>query len=307
MAQAAVTSMKNGAISTDGGGKLSSASIIALNAGSDSFAFCSSHDSPAIFCQLGLRINGCTVPRQFMMTPIPRRPIAATRLAPLSLALHIPAICSVHGICLMGDCNMVKAMGTPVSRLNRPIQPNSSHSSKKSVVSSNTPCPTLPMARPIPTSSGSVAVVPGTSSPSIDLCNTVREVEKPKAPARKPSSTSRAISAMSASVGSSLSAPRCPMTKARNAPCGTCVPISMVRGRRSSASRYSGKVSQSHFIPSANAVPGISSTPSIRPMSQSCLSFFAGAKPTPQLPMTTVVTPCQLDGPISLSQVAWPS
>ncbi len=33
----------------------------------------------------------------------------------------------------------------------------------------------------------------------------------------------------------------------------------------------------------------------------------AGAKPTPQLPMTTVVTPCQLEGAISGSQVAWPS
>ena len=32
-----------------------------------------------------------------------------------------------------------------------------------------------------------------------------------------------------------------------------------------------------------------------------------GAKPTPQLPMTTVVTPCQLEGAISGSQVAWPS
>ena len=32
-----------------------------------------------------------------------------------------------------------------------------------------------------------------------------------------------------------------------------------------------------------------------------------GAKPTPQLPITTVVAPCQLDGVISGSHVAWPS
>ena len=32
-----------------------------------------------------------------------------------------------------------------------------------------------------------------------------------------------------------------------------------------------------------------------------------GANPTPQLPITTVVTPCQIDGVSSGSHVAWPS
>ena len=32
-----------------------------------------------------------------------------------------------------------------------------------------------------------------------------------------------------------------------------------------------------------------------------------GGKPTPQLPITTVVTPCQIDGLRSGSHVAWPS
>ena len=32
-----------------------------------------------------------------------------------------------------------------------------------------------------------------------------------------------------------------------------------------------------------------------------------GAKPTPQLPITTVVTPCHDDGARWASQVAWPS
>lgn len=68
-----------------------------------------------------------------------------------------------------------------------------------------------------------------------------------------------------------------------------------------------GKVSQFQVMPSASAVPGMSSTPSIKPISQSCRSGFVGAKPTPQLPITTVVTPCQLEGAISWSQVAWPS
>ena len=42
-------------------------------------------------------------------------------------------------------------------------------------------------------------------------------------------------------------------------------------------------------------------------MSHSCSSGFAGANPTPQLPITTVVTPCQVDGVSSGSQVTWPS
>ena len=60
-------------------------------------------------------------------------------------------------------------------------------------------------------------------------------------------------------------------------------------------------------MPSASAVPGMSSTPSMSWISQSRLAGSAGANPTPQLPMTMVVTPCQLDGVISGSQVAWPS
>ena len=55
--------------------------------------------------------------------------------------------------------------------------------------------------------------------------------------------------------------------------------MSTVWGFASSASRYSGNVSQSHVSPSASAVPGMSSTPSSSPMSQSWRSARAGAKP----------------------------
>jgi hypothetical protein len=51
----------------------------------------------------------------------------------------------------------------------------------------------------------------------------------------------------------------------------------------------------------------MSSTPSMSWMSQSRLAGSAGANPTPQLPMTMVVTPCQLLGVTSASQVTWPS
>ncbi len=76
---------------------------------------------------------------------------------------------------------------------------------------------------------------------------------------------------------------------------------------RSSASRYWGNVSHPHEMPSARAVPGMSSTPSISWINQSSAPGRTGAKPTPQLPMTTVVTPCQQDGVSSGSQVTWPS
>ena len=51
----------------------------------------------------------------------------------------------------------------------------------------------------------------------------------------------------------------------------------------------------------------MSSTPSISCTSQASSPARTGAKPTPQLPPTTVVTPCQLDGVSQGSQVAWPS
>ena len=49
-------------------------------------------------------------------------------------------------------------------------------------------------------------------------------------------------------------------------------------------------------MPSVSAVPGMSSTPSISWIEPVLRPGRTGAKPTPQLPMTTVVTPCQHDG-----------
>ncbi len=51
----------------------------------------------------------------------------------------------------------------------------------------------------------------------------------------------------------------------------------------------------------------MSSTPSISRISLSWSSGRQGAKPTPQLPMTAVVTPCQAEGVRWWSQVTWPS
>ena len=68
-------------------------------------------------------------------------------------------------------------------------------------------------------------------------------------------------------------APRSPITNARTAPCAICEPMSIEWRRRSSASRYSGKLSQSHSMPSASAVPGMSSTPSINSISHCSLAL----------------------------------
>ena len=49
--------------------------------------------------------------------------------------------------------------------------------------SSKTACPPAAIARPSPNSSSSAAKVPGTGSPSMARCPSVRDVEKPSAPA----------------------------------------------------------------------------------------------------------------------------
>ena len=51
----------------------------------------------------------------------------------------------------------------------------------------------------------------------------------------------------------------------------------------------------------------MSSTPSISSIRKVSAPGRTGAKPTPQLPMIAVVTPCQDDGAITGSHVAWPS
>ena len=71
-----------------------------------------------------------------------------------------------------------------------------------------------------------------------------------------PCSTMRAIASMSSAVAGSFLAPRSPITYARTAPCGTCAPTSSIFSARSTASRYSGKCSQLHSMPSDSAAPG---------------------------------------------------
>jgi len=59
--------------------------------------------------------------------------------------------------------------------------------------------------------------------------------------------------------------------------------------------------------PVAITTSGMSSTPSMSLIAISRCSGRIGANPTPQLPITTVVTPCPLEGDSTCSQVTWPS
>ena len=87
----------------------------------------------------------------------------------------------------------------------------------------------------------------------------------------------------------------------------------MPLGSVSRQSRNSGKVVQRHSMPAAIAAGGMSSARSRLRMTM-CLSAAAqGASVKPQLPMTTVVTPCQQEEVPSGSQKTcasmwvWPS
>ena len=131
-----------------------------------------------------------------------------------------------------------------------------------------------------------------------------REVLKPSAPALMPSTVIRAISRMSSGVASSRFAPRSPITHTRTAACGTWVAMSRSYCRFSSWSRYWGNVSHGQVSPSVSTTSGMSSTPSISATITSRWSGLHGAKPTPQLPTITVVTPCQDDGSSRSDQVA---
>ena len=104
---------------------------------------------------------------------------------------------------------------------------NSSSTSSKSEITCIQPLPMSRSAPAIAASSASAASSVGIERPSNVLWFSVREVEKPRAPALIPSAASRAISARSCSVAGSRSAPRSPMTNTRSAACGTCVAMSM--------------------------------------------------------------------------------
>ena len=76
---------------------------------------------------------------------------------------------------------------------------------------------------------------------------------------------------------------------------------------RSTASRYSGNVSNVQGMPANSASTDMPSTFSSVRAIVSRPPGRVGAIPNPQLPMTTVVTPCHEDGVRSGSQSTWAS
>ena len=86
-----------------------------------------------------------------------------------------------------------------------------------------------------------------------------------------------------------------PMTHRRTGECPTSAATLTAVPRPSTASRYSGKVSNGHSVPNpevsaSKLMPSTFS--SVRNTSARC-SGRVGATPKPQLPIMTVVTPCQ--------------
>jgi hypothetical protein len=135
----------------------------------------------------------------------------------------------------------------------------------------------------------------------------VRPVEKPTAPASAPRAPAPAWRRCRRRWPARCATARSPITAMRSGSCGTSVRKSRLCGMASSASMYSGKLCQLKRTPSASATPGMSSTPSISADQLGLAPGTCGAKPTPQLPITSVVTPWWMLGLKLSSQLAWPS
>ena len=205
-------------------------------------------------------------------------------------------------------CASERDSGTPVRATMARTNSNSpSVSGKKSEMSSTTPWPASATPWAMHSSSSVLARSEGVGSPLAVRWLRVREVEKPRAPSRMASVARARMAAQSSGSPPPGGPPARPSRRgaARRAAAGRTGRCRA--GDALTASRYSPKLSHSQSMPSSSTAPGMSSTPSISEMRRGCASGRTGAKPTPQLPMTAVVTPCQLDGAMRSSQVAWPS
>ena len=76
-------------------------------------------------------------------------------------------------------------------------------------------------------------------------------------------------------------------------------------GARSTLARYSPNVTQSHGMPCRIVSSGTASLRTRESIARSRSSGLNGAKPKPQLPITTLVTPCQPDIVHHGSQNSW--
>ena len=205
-------------------------------------------------------------------------------------------------------CTSENDSGRPDSSAMRRKIANSASTSAKSETTCSTPCPVVPIARAMPTSSSALAVSVGVSSPRLVRWFSVRDVVNPSAPCSIASRASAAISAMSASVAGSRCAPRSPITCSRNAPCGTCTATSTSNARRRErVHELAEGLPVPRAAPRAGRCRGCPRRPPSARSAGRGRPGRTGAKPTPQLPLTTVVTPCQADGTIRSPHDACPS
>jgi hypothetical protein len=144
-------------------------------------------------------------------------------------------------------------------------------------------------------SSPVVASLLGTGLPQAPAWAGWRDDAKPIAPTSRASPTSRRISSISAPVAS-RSAASSPSTYSRSGVWPSMTATFSFGWVCSTASRYSGKVSNVHGMPANSASTDIPSTFSSVLAMVSRPAGRVGAIPKPQLPMTTVVTPCQDEG-----------
>ena len=252
--------------------------------------------------------NGFWLPARPSSTPIARGAATGRMLSPSAIASSAQSSRSRQTFGRAWRWVRVNTAGRPHASTTRRSMANSalwSGAHSETISSKPVPASRRPMAMPV--SSSSCARSVGVGSPLRVLWLRLREVEKPNAPACIASRAISRICAMSPWLAFSSAMARSPMTNTRTAACGSSAQTSMSRGRRSSASRYSPKVSHCQSRPSCITAPGMSSTPSISSISCSRSAGLQGAKPTPQLPITAVVTPCQAEGARWLSHTAWAS
>ena len=173
-------------------------------------------------------------------------------------------------------------------------------------VPSKMPVPTDPMTPTSSTTSSHDARRDATGrSSEVSWCS-LRDVEKPMAPAWRDSASWRFMTRRSSSVDSCSKA-RSPMAQVRRAECPTLAAKLMPLGRRSTASRYCGKVSKLQSIPAARAAGSMSSARSRFRTTSARSSGRTGASVNPQFPITAVVTPCQHELLPVASQNTWAS
>ena len=259
-------------------------------------------------------MNGWKVGSSPISTPIPRAATWTRMSSPAPRALSTrPRICLY---CMGARIRCISDIdrpwpGTASAIFSSRSNSGSNRAADSTMSKSLTACRT-PWSRPSrvfasSTSSFSLASAAGVWAPAASRWLSVRPVENPTAPASSASRSCAFIAAISASLAGSSWMARSPMAYTRSGSWGTRQAKSMVCGIASSASMYSGKVSHLQSMPSASAVPGMSSTPSISAIRRSRSPSRTGAKPTPQLPITAVVTPWKQLGASSSSQLTWPS